>query len=95
MQQVVRKHVIVSGRVQGVWFRGSTESQAQRLGLAGWVRNLSDGRVEALAAGETGLVDTLEGRLWVGPPYSRVATVESSPADPPGHDDFRVLSSPW
>ena len=45
-----KKHVFVSGRVQGVWFRAWTEQQARQLGLSGWVRNLNDGRVEVVIA---------------------------------------------
>jgi acylphosphatase len=48
----VRAHVYVSGMVQGVFFRGETANLAHNLGLAGWVRNLSDGRVEAIFEGE-------------------------------------------
>lgn len=45
---MVRAHVLISGKVQGVWFRASTKQVAESLGLSGWVRNLSDGRVEAV-----------------------------------------------
>ena len=52
-----RLHVIIRGRVQGVWFRQSTRERAEALGLTGWVRNLSDGSVEALFEGEPGAVE--------------------------------------
>lgn len=44
-------HIVISGKVQGVWFRASLRTEAQALGLTGWVQNLRDGRVEALAQG--------------------------------------------
>ncbi|HSW15018.1 MAG TPA: acylphosphatase [Solimonas sp.] len=67
---------IVSGRVQGVFFRQSTLEQASRLGLDGWVRNLPDGRVEGVAAGEAQALQTLRRWLERGPPASRVEQVE-------------------
>ena len=52
MTEKVRAHIVVSGRVQGVFFRAETQEKAQELGLTGWVRNLSDGRVEAVFEGD-------------------------------------------
>ena len=89
------KCFIVQGRVQGVGFRYFVMREAQALGLAGWVRNLPDGRLEVLAAGDAGVVDALEGRLWHGPPHARVAEVEAKDAEPPAATDFRVLPTPW
>jgi len=67
---------IVTGRVQGVGFRWSARSRAQHLGLAGWVRNLPDGRVEVQATGaETALLQ-FESWLRTGPPLARVASVD-------------------
>ncbi|MFW1678523.1 acylphosphatase [Pontibacter sp. JAM-7] len=70
-------HVWVTGRVQGVWFRQSTCDQAQQLNLKGWVRNLDDGRVEALICGEEKAVRHLEAWLWQGPELAAVAHVAS------------------
>ena len=89
------KRFTVQGRVQGVGFRYFVVREAQALGLAGWVRNLPDGRVEVLAAGEAGVVDTLEGRLWHGPPHARVSEVEAEDAEAPATTDFRALPTPW
>ena len=89
------KTFVVEGRVQGVGFRYFVMREAQALGLAGWVRNLPDGRVEVLAAGDAGLVDALEGRLWHGPPHARVTAVAGAAAEAPAGGDFRVLPTPW
>lgn len=69
------RHFVVSGRVQGVFFRASMESTAQRLGLTGWVRNLPDGRVDLVACGEEGKLKELERWLWQGPPHAHVEQV--------------------
>lgn len=71
------RHYVVAGRVQGVGFRYHTRMQAQQLGLAGWVRNLPDGRVEALAAGPPEAVARLEQWLHVGPPAGHVEALEA------------------
>lgn len=70
------RRFVVSGKVQGVWFRASTREQAQRLGLAGHALNLPDGRVEVLACGDTAALDALEKWLWQGPDLARVSAVE-------------------
>jgi acylphosphatase len=63
---------IVTGRVQGVFFRASTREQAQALGLRGHARNLDDGSVEVLAAGDVAALDRLASWLRQGPPHARV-----------------------
>ena len=68
---------LVSGRVQGVFFRGTTQTMARRMGLCGFARNLSDGRVEVVACGELGSLKELERWLWQGPPHARVDYVVS------------------
>ncbi|WP_407354260.1 acylphosphatase [Luteimonas sp. R10] len=73
---------LVSGKVQGVFFRASTREQAQRLGLRGYAKNLADGRVEVLAAGDAGAIDALAEWLQRGPPQARVESVERHAADP-------------
>ena len=66
---------IVSGRVQGVFYRASTREQALRLGLAGYAKNLPNGRVEVLATGSTEALDALECWLRLGPPAAKVDAV--------------------
>ena len=67
---------VVSGRVQGVWFRGSTRDKALYLGLCGYANNRADGRVEVLACGEQAAVDRLRSWLWQGPPQAYVTDVQ-------------------
>ena len=66
---------LVSGRVQGVFYRASTREQALALGLAGMARNLADGRVEVIACGELQAIEQLERWLYEGPPAARVEEV--------------------
>jgi len=66
---------LVAGRVQGVWYRASTEREARRLQLDGWARNLGDGRGEVVVTGHTASVAELCGWLWKGPPAARVEAV--------------------
>jgi acylphosphatase len=89
------RRFVVSGRVQGVGFRYFVARELQALGVAGWVRNLADGRVEVVAAGDEAQLAAVEGRLWLGPPHAQVASVESGDAEAPGWSEFRVLPTPW
>jgi acylphosphatase len=73
---VARARILVAGIVQGVAYRQSAAWEAERLGLAGWVRNLPDGRVEALAEGPRERVESLVAWCWRGPPSARVSQVE-------------------
>jgi acylphosphatase len=66
---------LVSGKVQGVFFRASTRERAFDLGLSGRATNLADGRVEVIAQGDAAALDTLEAWLRLGPPAARVDTV--------------------
>jgi len=68
----MRRHYVVSGRVQGVGFRQFTAEKAQRLNLSGWVRNLPDGNVEAEAQASAEALDAFEKFLRQGPSYGRV-----------------------
>ena len=81
----------VEGRVQGVWFRESTRQCAEELGVRGYVRNLPDGRVEAVFAGEGAAVAAALDFLGEGPPLARVDRVElEEPYANQGHQSFRV-----
>jgi len=98
-----RTHVFISGRVQGVWFRAHTREKAEELGISGWVRNLPDGRVEAVFEGEDEKVDEMvkwchrgpkvdEMVKWChrGPPLSRVEKVDVEYETPKGEKGFTI-----
>ena len=72
---------LISGSVQGVFFRASTRAEAVRLGLRGYAINRADGRVEVLVVGEAGNIAELAEWLYDGPPRAKVLEVESVPAD--------------
>lgn len=76
MSRKTNIHAFVSGRVQGVFYRTSLAEEAKRLHLTGFVRNLSDGRVEFLAFGEQLAIDALKRWSYTGPPIASVASVE-------------------
>ncbi|MCD6457954.1 MAG: acylphosphatase [Thermofilum sp. ex4484_82] len=89
---VVRAHVFVSGIVQGVFFRANTRRVAKQLGLKGFVRNLRDGRVEAVFEGEEEAVKKAIDWCRKGPPLARVDKVEVLWEDPKGDfEDFYIL----
>lgn len=81
----------IEGRVQGVGYRDWLVREAQRLGLSGWVRNRSDGSVEALVSGEEPAVQVLLSACRRGPRLARVDHIEESLADPPEQQGFRRL----
>ena len=81
----------VSGVVQGVFFRASTQARARELGLTGWAKNLADGRVEVVAGGDAAAIDELERWLQRGPPGARVDAIEREPFDVPAVDGFARL----
>jgi len=72
----IAKRCLVSGRVQGVFFRASTQQQARKLGVTGYAKNLADGGVEVLAVGEAAQVEALVQWLWQGPPSAHVTRVD-------------------
>jgi acylphosphatase len=76
-EKVLQRRYRITGRVQGVYFRAWTQETARELGVAGTVRNRSDGCVEAHARGEASALAELERRLWQGPPSARVDGVEA------------------
>jgi acylphosphatase len=78
MAERARVHLHVSGVVQGVFYRQSTVDEGRRLGVAGWVRNLPDGRVEVLAEGPKAAVEALVAFCRRGPPAARVEAVAAT-----------------
>ncbi len=87
----VCRHVYLSGRVQGVGFRAFVRRNAKRLGVAGWVKNLPDGRVEALIYGDEEDVDELVSSMETGPSLAQVDEIEVSDHDrPPAEKDFQI-----
>lgn len=86
---IVRAHVRVIGRVQGVWFRASTADEARSLGLAGWVRNAGDD-VEAAFEGPRPAVERAIEWCHAGPPNAHVELVDVSWEAPEGLDSFSV-----
>jgi acylphosphatase len=86
----VRVHIFVEGRVQGVYFRDSTWQQADRLGVGGWVRNLPDGRVEAVYEGPRASVEELLDWTHRGPARASVAAVQIYDEEPKGEPGFSV-----
>lgn len=87
---IVRSRVVVDGRVQGVWFRASTRDTASRLGVAGWVRNLPDGSVEAVFEGESAAVARAVEWARTGPERALVSSLEECAETPEGLSGFEI-----
>jgi acylphosphatase len=88
-----RVRVVISGRVQGVWFRGWTVDEATARGLDGWVRNRRDGTVEAVFSGAAETVEAMIAACWQGPSAARVDAVETFPDAGPVESGFHQLQS--
>lgn len=92
MEEKVRAHAIISGRVQGVFFRMETKRAARRFGVLGWVRNRRDGTVEALFEGENHQVDAILDWCKQGPPHANVTDVEVTRKDYSGEfNSFEIV----
>jgi acylphosphatase len=81
---IVARRFLITGRVQGVGFRFFVEARAAGEGVHGWVRNLPDGRVEALLEGDQTSVDRVEAALWLGPSGAVVDDITSEASAPSG-----------
>ena len=90
MNSMKRGHVFISGRVQGVFYRSNTRKQALDMGLTGWVRNLADGRVEAVFEGEESDIQQIIEWCHSGPKYASVDRVEVYWEEPTG--EFQTFS---
>ena len=88
--QHVARRAVISGRVQGVWFRDSARRRANSLGVAGWARNRLDGTVEVWAEGRPDLVDELLDYCRQGPSRAVVENLTVVEVVPAGLDDFQV-----
>ena len=86
----VARRVVISGRVQGVFFRDSCREEAQAAGVDGWVRNTAEGTVEAWFEGSRSAVDRLVGGCRSGPRRADVDGVEAHEEDPTGQQGFRI-----
>ncbi len=86
----IARHLSISGRVQGVFFRAWSREQADELGVRGWIHNRPDGHVEAHVEGEQARVEQMIDRLRGGPPDARVEKVRIWDADVCDFDDFEV-----
>ncbi len=92
MAEKARVHVLIKGRVQGVFFRASTRDEARARGLTGWVRNRPDGRVEAVFEGDKAVLENMLAWCRKGPPYAYVDYVEEDWQPYQGDlVDFRVV----
>ena len=85
-----RVHVRIRGRVQGVFFRAEARARAESLGLAGWIRNATDGTVEGAFEGEDERVDSMIDWCRSGPPGARVDEVDIEAEEPTGETGFSV-----
>ena len=86
----VRYRVLVTGRVQGVWYRQSCRQEAEALGVGGWVRNRPDGAVEAAVEGDPAAVGKLLDWMRTGPPGATVVNLGHHEEPPTGDHTFRV-----
>ena len=93
MANKIAMRVVISGDVQGVGFREFARRTGAGLGLVGWVRNWTDGRVEAQVEGDAPSVRRMIERCRAGPPASRVTLVDAVPSDPEGVAHFEIRSS--
>jgi acylphosphatase len=90
MSDRTRAHVFVSGKVQGVFYRATTRDTARETGVDGWVKNLADGRVEAVFEGPESSVESMVEWCHEGSPQARVEDVAVEYGNPEGLDGFEI-----
>ncbi|APW98567.1 acylphosphatase [Halobiforma lacisalsi AJ5] len=90
MSERTRAHVFVSGTVQGVFYRANTRDTAREKGVDGWVKNLADGRVEAVFEGPEDAVEGMVQWCHTGSPAAEVEDVEVEYEEPQGEDGFEI-----
>jgi len=87
----INAHILISGRVQGVWYRASTKNKAEQLGIKGWVKNTTNGEVEAVFQGEEKLVEKMITWCYQGPPLAKVDKISVKKQDNiENYDDFSI-----
>ena len=87
----MKLHAFINGRVQGVFFRANTKEMAEKLGVAGWVRNLPDGSVEAVFEGDENAVEQIVEWCHRGPAMAKVEEVYVEYEEPKGEKGFRII----
>lgn len=90
MQKKIAMNFLITGKVQGVWFRAGTQDEAKRLGITGWARNLPDGRVEVIACGDAEKILELHEWLKHGPELAEVKNVDAKEIAWQEHERFAV-----
>ena len=88
---MIAKHVVITGRVQGVGYRDWMVTQARSMGLSGWVRNRADGSVAALVAGDTPVVEEMLRQCRRGPRMAMVVSITEELVEPPDEVGFRFV----
>lgn len=92
MSNKAQAHLIISGKVQGVYFRGFTAELATRLGLTGWVKNIPSRQVEAVFEGDKEVIEEAIKQCYIGPPLSKVTNIEVTWSDYTGsYKTFEIL----
>lgn len=85
------RKIVVSGKVQGVYYRASTREVARQLGLTGWVKNMSNGDVEAITCGESADLDALQKWMQTGPDGASVTALQASEVEMQAFSDFSII----
>ena len=84
------RRFVISGQVQGVFYRAGTKNFAKSLGISGWVRNLPDGKVETTAYGSREQLEQFESWLWQGPPTAQITGVRAEEVPVENIEDFEI-----